>query len=342
MSSGTKRRNPVGATALGLFLFFIASSALGAEKANSWYIDAKGMKMSRQDRGATTLIGHSGSGPYAPGEEIQNTSDVINTGHGGRLAIGYWWDSKQALEIAGMGIVNRGDKTVIDLDPGGQDINLLFCSPFVFGACTIGGLAGFAEFDQAARVRVEYDSDLIGGGLNYRRRVNRYWSWLAGIRYAYLGEKLELTVDDGGGGPVPFSDTAVYGIRTRNHLFGSQLGVNAYLPMGHQVQFSFMANGGLFFNHAETLARAFDDDGLSIQSDNTKNRVAGLLESSLVLAWNPMPDLTVSAGYNVLYIPGVSTAPDQFARNNTSAEFTKNVSGYALYHGPMLRFVLKN
>ena len=328
--------------------FVLVGACLAAGAASSrpasageWYFDTDIMAATRAGGNAPAVIGHSGSGPFGAGAVVLSTGESLDRGPGARLTAGYRWDSRQSLEISGIGIVNRGKASAINVDPGGQDLNAVFCNPFLFAVCPVGGVAGFAEFDQAARIRLEYDSTLIGAGIGYRARMNRHWSWLVGARYLFLGERLELTADDGGGVGGPFTDTAVYKIRTRNHLFGPQIGINAAYRLRQHFRMSFAGRGAMFVNRASTHSQVFDDDGNSVRSSNTRYRVAGLLQGRLVLDWMPTRWLTLSAGYGVMYIPGVSTAPNQLARGGSASEFTKHMSGHALYHGPILRLVLK-
>lgn len=309
--------------------------------AGEWYLDTDVMAAIRRGGNAPAVIGHVDSGPFGPGEVVLSTNRSIDRGLGVQLTAGYRWDNRQSIEVSGIGIMNSGKASAINVDPGGQDLNAVFCNPFLFAVCPVGGVAGFPEFDQAARIRLEYDATLIGGEVGYRTRADKHWSWLAGFRYLFLGERLKLVADDGGGVGGPFTDTAVYKIRTRNHLFGPQIGVNAAYRFRQRYRLSFAGKGALLINRASTHSQVYDDDGNTVRTSNTRHRVAGLLQGRLLLEWTPTKHLTLSAGYGVLFIPGVSTAPNQLARGGSVSEFKKHVSGHALYHGPILRLVLK-
>lgn len=151
----------------------------------------------------------------------------------------------------------------------------------------------------AAAVQVDYRSEFQSGEISLRRQCSPFLNVTAGFRYAEFNERLSYSID-----VVPrFAD-----YRTRNNLYGFQLGADSILyqaPCG-RFRVDGFVKAGIYYNDAEAslFALGFDD---AVNVDN--NGVAFLGEIGLYAGYNLTSCVTLRAGYQALWLDGVTTAP---------------------------------
>jgi len=214
-----------------------------------------------------------------------------------------------------------------------------------------GGINGppAPGFGDAQRHDLLYDSDLNNYELNFRLlgrplrdhlslQPNGSWvrhgassqlkSLLLGMRAVSINELFRLDAS--------FSNPVVSGsheVKTSNDMFGIQTGVEV-IENYSSWSWGFRGKLGGLFNFSDRRLRTLtiDGDDRELVSQNlTKENLAILMEGGLVSSYQIRPNLTVRAGYDVIYINGVATAPQNAGLQPGFPPY--EVTGDALYHG---------
>lgn len=170
-------------------------------------------------------------------------------------------------------------------------------------------LAGltYADIDSAfASSQAEFKSF----ELNWRRRANPTFTWLAGFRWVEWDENLRIvdTFTD----EVFAQGIDVVDVGTGNNLYGGQIGLDAVLWEAFgRIRFDGVAKAGIFYNHAcyqDTAVRgdrAFGD--YAGQADQTAFvGEVGVYGSVRLTSW-----LSWRAGYNFFWLSGLALSGDQ-------------------------------
>lgn len=208
---------------------------------------------------------------------------------------------------------------------------------------------GNRSFDRSTRQTVEYESNLDSFELNYRvrgrlghdqlvmdangnwhRAANHGWErdYLAGLRFLELSEKLDWRAED----IINAGDDGRYLIHADNDLFGFQMGTNLTYQTA-RWSFGTRVKGGVFLNDA--LGRS----QLNFTADDTgdadlrlrENQLSFVGEFGLQGKFHVLPNVSVRAGYDLMFISSVAQAPNQ-ATFITDFSFL-NTSGGSFYHG---------
>ncbi|MBC7819724.1 MAG: BBP7 family outer membrane beta-barrel protein [Planctomycetaceae bacterium] len=142
-------------------------------------------------------------------------------------------------------------------------------------------------------------------------------TWFAGFRYFNVGERLNLTAD----GVVP-GEVGNYNIRTRNNLYGAQLGARFRRTRG---RFGWDATGqaGIFGNDAQQSQFVQDfpagPDSVLRNVSTSRSGVAFVGQGNLSGLYALTNVWNLRAGYNVIWIEGLALAPDQLDFNFATA-----------------------
>lgn len=197
------------------------------------------------------------------------------------------------------------------------DVNLGTGSPnFTGGGNTIftpfitpNGVTGPTPVTAAAG----YVSSLKNLELNYRGQVTQAIGLISGFRYIDLGEELQLTYTNLSGAINSQQ------IRSKNEMWGGQLGLDALLYSGDRLSLSTFGKTGIFYNEASNSVYKNFRSGAT----NTINSARGsddefsyMFESGLNANVQMTRRLSFQAGYNIMWINGVALASDQIAVSN--------------------------
>ncbi len=138
------------------------------------------------------------------------------------------------------------------------------------------------------------------------------------------------------------TDTVDIGIR--NNLIGGQIGAAVRYPVRQTVFVDAHVSGGLYANLVNRDRSFSGGQGLFVGSpfaapfgyiDPTvsSTEFAQGIEAALGIAWRPMPAVTVSLGYQMLWLNNVSVAASHFesAANGNDRDTRANSS--VLFHG---------
>jgi hypothetical protein len=160
---------------------------------------------------------------------------------------------------------------------------------------------GFGETVPSLAERLDYTSKLYSFELNFRPRLTEVIPILIGFRTLQLHEGFEVRTID-----VP---ALALGAHTNNFLYGAQIGIEPTILGGTgALQVGGLLKAGIYENLAK--ATAYDPpDGTTISA--RRNRASFVGEVGLNLAYRFGRFITLSGGYELLWVQGVALAPDQ-------------------------------
>jgi hypothetical protein len=187
------------------------------------------------------------------------------------------------------------------------------------------GSANFFDVDQITEI--------------YSSHVNNYeiniilpyasWQWLAGFRYLSIDERFDIhtvSADTGNGD---------YQIRTRNRLYGGQLGARNQWQIERFIV-DFEGKAGVFVNAAHQDQSVVGDvDGeLRPLVGSSEHQAAFVGEVSAYLFIPMGTHFTGRLGYTAIWIDDLALAPDQLDFTNTPTSGTTIYTrGSMLIHG---------
>jgi hypothetical protein len=266
-----------------------------------WTVSADLLAYGRGGGKAFPLVTRSGSNA-----ELLNAKDFsFPTSYGPRLAILgedlFMGMDFEAVYFSFDGF-SAGQSTS---DPAGMNY-MLFGSP--------------TPVSPGAEVSYYYVSRLHNVELNLRHPLCNNLSWLVGGRYVDLHEDLNSTILG-----VPSAQA-----NTDNHLYGFQIGLDGSLSMRQRYCIEAVVKAGVFNNYTDVLFTGANPSNLG---DRTQH-LAFVGEVGLMSHCMLTDHLSVRAGYEVMWIDGVSLAGDQFESLNP-ANPKPHVGGTLFYHGAL-------
>jgi hypothetical protein len=278
-----------------------------------------------------------------PGTEVFNSNQIQQgLSAGPKVSLRYRDDSGFGVELSYFNVFNQSGTASIGPDSPADW--LVMRAP--------GGFWQTQDFPYQA-MTWRASTDLYNAEINGQYDVTPRVTVLAGFRWLQLNDSLEGTLVPGDrtaptwkttcpfcnllqvtpGGPIgdlpPFWNAG-----TTNNLYGVQVGVD-----GKILEFDrFSLNGrvmfGLFDNHAEQTA------GVSIQkivypAAATVNGAAFVSEAGLQLRYRVMQGLSLTVGYEVLWLVGVALAPGQIRETYAAPS---DVRALGVNHGSNVLF----
>jgi hypothetical protein len=168
------------------------------------------------------------------------------------------------------------------------------------------------DFFEADIADTKYKSWLQNGEVNRWRhltpqRINYFsFSWLLGFRTMFLKETLDVWFTKG-------EDRSLYGIETRNRLYGLQLGAMLEVNPNLCWTWTFMLKGAGFFNNAENELAIGDLNNEIVFRDYKKERLysSWLLEGYAQLAYHLSSSMSIHIAYQGFILSGLAIAPNQ-------------------------------
>jgi hypothetical protein len=186
---------------------------------------------------------------------------------------------------------------------------------------------GLEQFDLANLHQVTQSHDYDSFELNYRRR----WlgptcavqgSWLVGVRYAHVIEKLRwLSIaerDADGDGLLETGGEGYYNLDATNFMTGAQLGGDTWLCVLPGLNVGIDGKLGIYGNNASQRTSIYsidlEDDFIGILPTEkiSNDRVTFIGELNLMVTYRLNHKLTLRGGYNLMFIDGVATAMNNF------------------------------
>ena len=245
-------------------------------------------------------------------ETLLSTTDLTpNTGAGFRIIAGHRINECYGIELGYFKLFGMGD----DMSVVRND------SIMMPGDLGLGIVNNFFGADQ---VDVRYNSNLQGVEANLVRCTiccdrGRSVEFLTGFRYFNLADNFSLTSFDSS------ESSTTYNVNTTNQLYGGQVGVRLRRCYG---QWSFEGTGkaGLYGNDAQQQSDALLDFPNNFEvrpavgGDTSQVAFASDLNFTAIYQLNST--WGVRGGYNLMWLDGVSLAPDQLDFTNSSTSGT--------------------
>ncbi len=155
---------------------------------------------------------------------------------------------------------------------------------------------------------------------------------LAGFRWAELRENFS-------GGSIFDSTFETIGeVKTNNNLYGFQIGADAKLLERGCFSVDGLVKAGIYNNHAEHNATFTVHDEISSQINYrgfaSTNHTAFIGEIGLQGSYQVTCNLTLRAGYMLMWLDGVALAPDQLELfDMQTLETSIDTKDTVFYHG---------
>jgi hypothetical protein len=207
-------------------------------------------------------------------------------------------------------------------------------------------------FDGSRAMRIDYDSRFASYELNYRvkgrpardrmeylpdghwvRRTNKGFarSYLIGLRhfdgvdrFSWSAENISTLANQNGR----------YDIDTDNDMFGLQLG-HSLVYDSDRWSIELMGKGGVYHNWlvAETELAITNDANNSFTTYNSESKISFLGEVQLIARYHLRPNLSLRAGWEMMYLTNQALAPDQLTFSPDEGRFSGK--GDPFYNGAL-------
>ncbi len=261
--------------------------------------------------------GPSASQPLTDLAPQWNVADMhFNYEAGVRANVIRHLDSQHSVEVSYFGIYDQG--TTLSRAGGGVQV--------------VG--PGFQYLNFAAQpYRFAYESTLHSVEANVRRNWGDTTTILAGFRWVELSEDFDHVGNT----------TPVYSMDSLNHLYGFQLGAECRLVdcKGGRLRIEGIAKAGAYYNSADGRAASTGAFGTPTGTASANgDGIAFVGETGLVGVYRLRDGLDLRFGYQVLWLDGIATAPNQLPNFNTNTGVaTLNRTYSAFYHGGFIGVV---
>lgn len=209
-----------------------------------------------------------------------------------------------------------------------------------------------ASFDGSRRMRIDYDSRFNSFELNYRvkgrpardrmeylpdghwvRRTNRGFTkhFLVGLRHFDAVDRFSWAAE---GIASLGGQDGRYDIDTDNDLFGLQLG-HSLLYDSDRWSVELMGKGGVYHNHmvAETELDITNSANNSFTTYNSQSAISFIGEFQLIARYHLRPNLSLRAGWEMMYLTNIAHAPDQLTFSPDEGRFSGK--GDPFYNGAL-------
>jgi Legionella pneumophila major outer membrane protein precursor len=337
---------------------------------NPWSISAEALFLTRNIPGGIITSELYDVNTTGTGETLGTDNLDFKYELGTRVTIGYSLNPKNSLNFSFFGLQNFEtsgrltapapgfpnpvlvqadlDDTPIfpPLDTLGDRINVLDQPPP--GGRGNGNFDITRSFISGYEHRIDYESKLYNFEFNYQRDLGSTRTFrpslIVGLRYMGAPEEFSLTT----GGAAAFSPQGLlsvprgeYKVETKNNLFGIQIGANVDVDLSRNFTIGLRGKAGVFGNHGEqsSTISAFDFDTGNlvdrIENGEIRWTVAPVLEGTISADWRVSRNVSLIAGFNVVYVSGVALAPRQLDDFASTGNFgSVDLDGSSLYYGP--------
>ncbi|MEZ6063243.1 MAG: hypothetical protein R3C19_23090 [Planctomycetaceae bacterium] len=182
-----------------------------------------------------------------------------------------------------------------------------------------------------------YSSRLMSVEANARRCIGSRTTLLYGLRYMQLNERLLNRLTSGPGvGDILFT------VAADNDLIGLQTGLVCDLLAGCDCCVQFYGKAGLYLNDAGQFSSLtnFSAPATTFTANGDQLSVAGSGEFGIVARRRLCNNLSLQAGYHVLGLHGVATAPGQLSRSGFLTGTGLDRNDTVMFHGASLQLLL--
>jgi hypothetical protein len=291
---------------------------------NRWYVQAEFVLLDRSVSEIDSTVDFAVEGEDI---ELEIEEDIdFDFEPGTRLTLGHQFAPRDAVEFTFWGLYNFNFDSGVSVDIPEQFENVL-----------------------ALDGDLDYDSQLNSFELNYRRSLSpegdRFQAdLLAGLRYVRVDENFELDLISEGSALIPDGTAAELDIKVDNNIFGLQIGGDLSYRIADPLNLGLVLKSGLFFNSASQNSDFTNRVGVgpnSADGDASETEITPLVEAGLFLTWNINQDISLRAGYNLLFLGSLIFAPEQFVSEFEEEDFDDILRSYNLYHGPSIGLLVE-
>lgn len=175
----------------------------------------------------------------------------------------------------------------------------------IAGPNDLNAVLGATDYVNAANIDIGYRSDLDSLEINRHFGSPQSTTWLAGFRYISLDEIFNMR--------STAAQTSNYGIRTKNDLFGLQLGAHWQYDLGRGVSVGVLGKGGVYYAE-RNQSIDFRDNGnvATLVYRNEGNGAAFVGELDANITWHVFHWLALRGGFQYFWFQSVALAPEQF------------------------------
>jgi hypothetical protein len=198
------------------------------------------------------------------------------------------------------------------------------------------------DYFDADRVKAEYHAHFWDLEFNYWRHLSQRWinyfslSAIFGLRYFHYNERLSDAFYKRPPPPASDLQKSNYNIRTKNDMFGAQVGLDLQLNPLPYFSWEFITKFGFMMDHGQqrTLLRDVDNT-VVLRHFNRQKWQNGIFADCMALIEFYFKDhINLHGGYQFLYFSGIATAEDQLSQKITSdAGKAVHTHGVAIIHG---------
>jgi hypothetical protein len=292
---------------------------------NHWSALGEFVYMRRSEGHNKTLVKDSNKSqcPGAcPNYTVLNTKKLVNEFDfepGYRVGLSYTPNERNSLEASYLWLKEwEGKKTV----HGDESLSY----PFRDSSFT-------EDFTEASEATGDYKSQFWDAELNYWYHYNPpridYFglSFIAGLRYFHLNESFSLTM-------VKPPDTSSYDTHTSNKIGGLQIGFDFQMNPMRWLNWEMFVKGGGMVDYSKAKSQLRDqDDQLELRdAEKHKWQVGGFIDVAAQVGIYFTRWFNLHAGYEMLWLSGLSLATDQLSRSTTS-KGKDEANGNAIIHG---------
>lgn len=299
---------------LGDVLGILAPYSDGGCGAPRWYDFELGvMSLKRDNAGTNVAFASQGAG----GPIVLETDDLdFDSSTSFKFSAMMQWGPGSNLEFTYFGLFGWTEQAVVNSATGS-----LFSPYSDFGLDPIGG---FPETDEAELASIRYFSTFDNFEINHRSRWQspncRYQgSWLYGVRYFQLDEDFNYLSDNNIQNPplpgpilgLPVASQRT-NINTNNALTGIQVGGDVWICLLPGLRFGGEGKFGVFGNHANIDTTIVTSGGDVFTESLTVGDVSFIGDVAAYATYRINYNWTFKAGYQALYVEGVSLAGENF------------------------------
>ena len=189
------------------------------------------------------------------------------------------------------------------------------------------------DFAAADSAKACYASWFQNAEVNYTnyvtsKRGDKFGAaWLAGLRYFFLDEKLDVDFIKG-------LNSSTYHVHVSNHIPALQVGVTLSWNPTRSLSWDFVAKVGLGIGVDWQHTSLGDLNNTLVIRDYRKRgfETPFLADGMLSLAYQPISWINLHTAYQFIYLNGVALAPDQLVKGNSSNHVLRR-NGMPLIHG---------
>lgn len=185
------------------------------------------------------------------------------------------------------------------------------------------------------QIESRYSTDLQNLEWTLRRPIRRDLELLIGARAISIHEKLQTRLTSLLTPPISTED---YFVRTRNRLYGLQIGLSRSL-VGDACQcVQVYGKLGAYVNQAEQRSALVNylSPPVRFRIRQRDGQPAFVGELGIKAKWRLRENMSFVAGYRGLWVDGLALASEQVPRTNFSGVTNLNNDGSVFYHGGLL------